>query len=213
MSTEYADLQLTTNRLYRDSYRRVMTYLLIMLGVCLILVVALIMMLLSLPKPKYFATTTTGKVVPMQSLSMPVVTNHYIIQWAENAARKAYSLNFVDYQQQLQAASRYFTPQGWRAFQAALKTSGLMKNVLANKLTMSAIVYKPPVIVTRLVINGRFTWRIQVPLLITYTSASGQTKRSFVVTMDVMRMPVIEIAKGIAINNFQVGGYNNKNIF
>lgn len=44
-----------------------------------------------------------------------------------------------------------------------------------------------------------YTWRVQLPLLVIYTSANEERKAHFAVTMDIIRVPVIDAAKSIQI--------------
>lgn len=206
MNAKTEQLVLEENNLYRDSYRRTLSVLTIMIVVCMVLSAVLAYQVVETPKPNYYATTTTGRVAPLQPLSMPVVTHHYLLQWASLATRSAYNLNFVDYQKQLKNSSAYFTPDGWQSLMSAMKDSGVLTSLKENKLYMSAVVSGTPVILDEKLVEGRYTWRIQLPLLVTYTSASEARKLQYVVTMDVMRVPVLDAEKGIQINNFSVAG-------
>ncbi|WP_285896377.1 DotI/IcmL/TraM family protein [Coxiella-like endosymbiont of Rhipicephalus sanguineus] len=49
-----------------------------------------------------------------------------------------------------------------------------------------------------------YTWRMQLPLLIIYTSANEERKAHFAVTMDIVRVSVIDAVKNIQINKFSV---------
>ena len=202
MNENVEQLALQKNNLYRDNYRRVMVCLITLIFIGLGLLGILSYQIISTPKPKYYATTTTGRVVPLQSLEMPVVTNIYLLQWASLAARTSYNLNFLAYPKQLKAASAYFTDTGWQSLMAAMKKSGVIDSLKSNKLFMAAVVDGPAVILAEEIVHGRYTWRVQLPLLVTYTSASEQRKSNFIITMDIMRVPVIDAAKSIQINRF-----------
>jgi intracellular multiplication protein IcmL len=202
MNAEVEQLALQKNNLYRDNYRRVMKFLVFMIATAIGLSCILAYQLWSMPPAKYYATTTTGRVIPLHSLSMPVVTNAYLLQWAELAARACYNLNFIDYPKQLQAASSNFTPDGWTSLMDAMKQAGVIDSLKQNKLFIAAVVNGPAVILDEEVVHNRYTWRVQLPLLVTYTSANQQRKTTYIITMDIMRVPVIDAAKSIQINNF-----------
>lgn len=204
MNADVEQLALQKNNFYRDNYRRALFILMIMILICLAFSVILSYQILSTPKAKYYATTTTGNVIPLYSLSMPVVTNNYLLQWAGLAARACYNLDFVHYPRQLKTASAYFTSSGWSALVNAMKASGVLKSLQKNKLYMNAVVSGPAVILDEEIIHGRYSWRVQLPLLVTYTSANENRKAGFLVTMDIMRVPVLNAEKGIQINNFSV---------
>ena len=108
------------NNFYRDNYRRVVSALLVMVlvNVCLVGVVSYE---ITHPTPsQYFASSAEGRIIPLHPLSQAVITQSVLLQWAARASVAAYTYNFVDYRAQLQQASDYFTPHGWRDFEAAL---------------------------------------------------------------------------------------------
>lgn len=200
--------------MYRDNYRKLLRYLLGLAVIAAILSALLVVELVSRGDPAYYATTTTGRIVTLNSLSEPIVTSDYILQWASLATRSILNLHFDNYQNDLQQASGYFNPAGWASFQAALKQSGMLDTIINDKLDASAIVNGSPVILDREVIRGNYTWRIQLPVLVTYTSASNNQQANFLVTMNVQRVPVESLATGIAISDISaqrlyLGGANN----
>lgn len=199
ISNKYSPEQ---NFLYRDHYRRMVKGIIVMSVVAVILMLVLGGLLLSTPQPKYYATTTAGEVVPMHSLSQPVITNDYLLQWASLATRTAFNLDFVHYQSQLNSAQSDFTSSGWTQFTKAMKDSGLLDTVLDKKLEMSAVISGPPVILSTAVIHGRFTWRVQLPVLVTFSSASATTQARWLVTMNIQRISTLDAYKGIQISDF-----------
>jgi len=192
------------NNFCRDSYRSVMRLLVLMAVISLALVLMLGYLVLQPDRPKTFASTTTGDVVRLHALDEPVVTNTYLLQWATLRAREIYNLSFARYEDQLEAQKGYYTTTGWNALNTAFNDSGFIQEIVGKKLETSAIVYKPPVIISNMVVKGRFTWRVQLPLLVTYTSANQEMKQRYIVTMDIERVPVIEVPKGIQIKSFYV---------
>ncbi len=120
------------------------------------------------PKPAYYPTTTTGRVIPLQSLDIPVVTNTYLLQWAALATRVVYNLDFENYTKQLDNESSYFTPAGWNSLMNAMKSSGAIDSLKNNKLFMAGIVNGPAVILDQEMVHGCYSWRVQLPLLVTY---------------------------------------------
>lgn len=188
---------------YRDSFRWVLHGLVIMMIVCAILTVSVGYKAIFPGQAKYYASMTTGEVIPLPTLSEPVVTNKYILEWAALTTRTALNLDFVNYSKQLKAASAYFTSSGWNAFSAALDKSELLKTVQSKKLLMSAIVPSSPVIRFQGEIHGRYIWRISLPVLVTFGSASEERQRQMNVTMIVSRVPAIDTAEGIQITDFE----------
>ncbi len=204
MSHEEQELQYTHNELYRDHYRIALGAAMLMSIVCALLVVIFAMISLYPSDPKYYATTTTGVIVPLHPLSEPVVTQSYLLQWASLSAQMSYNLSFSNSDAQIQALSPYFTPDGFNKYKAALHSSGLLDSVINKKLIMSAVVSGDPVIVREFIESGRHNWVVQLPMLVTFQSASDTRYIHAVVTMRIQRVPVLSAENGIQISNFQV---------
>ncbi len=188
---------------YRNRYRKALSTLKILAIAAIALLTVLFVVNKSTPSQKFYATTMGGQVVPLQPLSIPVVSNDFITQWASLAVRQAYNLDFVKYQDQLAGAKKYFTNSGWESFQGALDHAGVIKTITDQKLISTAAVTGPVVIDNFGVVAGRYVWKIRMPLLITYGSASESAKQKLTVSMIVMRVPSLDSPQGIEINNFE----------
>jgi len=187
---------------YRNRFRSTLGLLTLMILVCAGLSVILLFMNAAKEQPRYYATTTTGVVRPLAALSQPMVTQNFLLQWASLATRAAFNLSFVNYEDQLKKAKPFFTESGWAAFNKALKQAKVIETITDSKLVVSAVVSGPPVILNQDVIRGHYTWRVQLPLLLTYTSASETRKAKLLVTMNIMRVSTLETPAGIQINDF-----------
>lgn len=201
-SLDYEKLVQRKNNFYRDQFRRMVGLLIVLLFICAALVLGLVFLTWTSPKAKYYASTTTGNVIPIQSLSSPVVTLPFVEQWAGMVVRRAYALNFLSYDKQLSEVKKYFTADGWEKFQGAINNSGFLGSLKQDKLDISTIVNGPIVPVNRYVDHGHFTWVIQVPVLLLYTSASQQVKKQFYVTLTIKRVSEMEVPRGISVTDF-----------
>ncbi|MGB6976519.1 MAG: type IVB secretion system apparatus protein IcmL/DotI [Gammaproteobacteria bacterium] len=202
MADDAYELVRLRNNFYRDNYRRVLSFLLIMVIINLILCVVIGYLVTHRPTPQYFATSADGRITPLYPLTQPVVSKSELLQWATQAAVAAYTFDFVNYRKDLQAASEYFTPDGWQQFQEALKKTRILETVTSKKLVANAVATGAPVITDQSVINGRYAWKIRIPLLVTYESQSEKIPQSLEVNMIVMRVSTLETPKGIAIAQF-----------
>lgn len=201
MDTALQELATSKNNAYRDSYRKTIKWLVNMLVVTLILSTMLMWMTLRTKQPMYYAAVTDGEVVPLHSLSEPVITNEFIVSWSALATGRLFNLRFDTYSSQLDALKDRFTTTGWQKLQLAMK--GLIDNLVTNKLIMSAVVSTTPVVLAQMVIDGRMTWRVQMPLLVTFTSANEQKEEKMIVTMNIRRVPTLNVAQGIQISDFE----------
>lgn len=192
------------NYFYRDGYRSGMTALLMSMALNLILITVTTILLFSKTPPVYFATQTDGSLVKIQPLEMPMVDQNMLITWATRAAVASYSFNFLDWQNDLQNSQQYFTSSGFNNFVDALKSSGNLDTVVAKRLVVQATVVDVPRIVQQGIIKGRYAWKIQIPMLVKYISASEELRQPILVTMLIARVPTTQKPEGIAIAQFVV---------
>ena len=66
---------------------------------------------------------------------------------------------------------------------------------------MSAIVSKEPVVLSQGVSSGKYYWVVQMPIIVTFDSASEQLQRNFIVTMKITRVHDLSAPGGILIEN------------
>lgn len=202
-STEFTTVRMQSN-FYKDSFTRLLFVLLLSVALNFGLISTLLYMLTHPPKPKYFATSINGRITPLSPLDMPNQSDSAVLQWANEAAIAAYTYNFVNYTNELQSASRYFTRTGWGQFLTALSNAGSLEIVKQKKLIVSAVATRSPIILQKGPLNGHYAWRIQMPLMVTYQSASDFMQNNVVVTMLVRRVSTLETPRGIGISQFIV---------
>ncbi len=188
----------------RNRYRGLMRWIVFFSLSALILLALNIAFFIMRPDPKYYATTTNGRVFGLHALSQPVITDSRLIEWTSIAVRNALTVDFLNSASQLARVKPYFSAGGWNRFEKALNQSGFIKTVEGKKLEVNAVVSSPPVILATDVIRGRFTWRVQLPLLLTFTSASQTVQSTWMAVVDVQRVSTQDSSEGIQIIGFDV---------
>lgn len=192
------------NHFYRDGYRNTMLALLGSIVVNMILICLVGLQYYMRPAPVYFATQTDGKLIEIQPLYEPLVDEEMLLTWSSRAALAAFSYNFLDYQDDLQQMRQYFTAAGFDNYIAALQQTGNLDTVLEKRLVVKAVVTEVPVIVQHGLIKGRYAWKIEIPMLISYVSANESIDQPVMVTMLVTRVSTQDKPQGIAIAQFVV---------
>jgi len=193
------------NKFYQDGQRKMVVVLLVSMIANFVLASMLVYIITHPPAPKYFATSINGRITPLFPLDEPNQSDSAVLQWANQAAIAAFTYNFVNYRTELQASSGFFTAEGWDQFLTALQQSNNLDAVKAKKLIVSAVATKAPIILQKGVLNGRFAWRVQMPLLVTYQSASEFSQQNNVVTLLITRVSTLNSPRGIGISQFVVG--------
>ncbi len=193
------------NNFYRDGQRKMILLLLISMAANFLLASMIVYIISHPPAPKYFATSINGRITPLFPLNEPNQSDSAVLQWANQAAIAAFTYNFVNYRTELQASSGFFTSDGWDQFLTALEQSNNLEAVKAKKLIVSAVATRAPIILQKGILNGRYAWRVQMPILVTYQSASEFSQQNNVVTMLITRVSTLNSPRGIGIAQFVVG--------
>lgn len=192
------------NDFYRDGQRKIIVILLISMAANIVLASLLAYLLSHPPAPRYFATSINGRITPLFPLNEPNQSDSAVLQWANQAAIAAFSYNFVNYHSELQASSGFFTAEGWDQFLNALKQSNNLEAVSAKKLIVSAVATNAPIILQKGILNGKYAWRVQMQVLVTYQSASEFSQQNNIVTMLITRVSTLNTPRGIGIAQFIV---------
>ena len=193
------------NNFYRDGQRKMIFVLLVSMVSNFVLASILVYIIMHPPAPKYFATSINGRITPLFPLNEPNQSDSAVLQWANQAAIAAFTYNFVNYRTELQASSGFFTAEGWDQFLTALQQSNNLDAVKAKKLIVSAVATRAPIILQKGILNGKYAWRVQMPILVTYQSASEFSQQNNVVTMLITRINPLNSPRGIGISQFVVG--------
>lgn len=141
----------------------------------------------------------------MTALAAPIINQQALINWAENAASSIYTYDQAHYKQQLQdVVNTYFTASGGASFTDALQQTGVLTQLVSQKLEVTAVVENQPAILQSGMLMGRQVWKIQMPLLVTYVTASQKQEYQFIVTMLVVRVPTWESPSAVGIDQLWV---------
>ena len=206
MTVELNELDFQKNNHYRDHYRMALGGTIFMAVLSVALSIILVMMTMINKQPQYIASTTTGVHYTLNSLSEPVLTKPYLLQWASKVGLSAYNLDFLNHNAEINNMAPYFSADAFSKYKAALKDSGLIDAIESKKLNLSAVVSGDPVIVHEFILHGRHTWVVQLPIKIMFTSASENKNVTRLITMQIQRVPVLSTSQGIQVTDFVIGG-------
>ncbi len=196
---EGATLVLSRNFFYRDSYRKILFILLLSIVINILMTIVALYNILHPAPAQFIVTSADGRLIPVSPLSQPVKSTPQILAWANMAASRINSYDFVNFRSQLQDASSYFTAEGWRSYQRAFADTGNLNYVRTNKLVATAVATGAPVVLQQGLVSGMYTWKIQLPLLVKYQSATLSKNIPTIVTMLIQRTSIEENPSGIGI--------------
>lgn len=190
--------------LAREAYTRERHYFLVRVILCLVvaLIVQSATMLYMATRPPvnhYFSTDRDGRIQPLTPLDRPISSLTDLTTWVANSVVQSYTFDFANWRPQLSAAQVNFTPAGWKGFRGALESSGLLQSVIDKKFVMTAAPLSVPILLDRGIINGRYAYKLQMPMMVTYQSSEHSTSQSLMVDIIVVRQPETEHPRGLGI--------------
>lgn len=174
------------NHFYRDGFRRLTLVLLLSVLLNVVLFLAFFYVSTRPTKAVYFASTTDGKLIYLQPRNIPVMSDQAILGWVSRSIPAIYNLDFLNYRSQLQGSRKYFTSYGWSEFVKAFAST--VAKVRDNKMVSKATPYDTPTVVSEGVINGVYSWRVQVPLLVTYEKDGNEDVQKVLWTVLLQRL-------------------------
>lgn len=191
------------NEFYRDGYRN-MLRLVVIQGAVIVGLLAVVFLILQAREPenRYFATTEDGRLVPMVPLNQPNLSTPALMSWTAQAATEVMTFGFNDYRRRLQEASRNFTRTGWQSFTQALSKSRTVEMMEANQQVVTAAPLGAPVLEREGLVNERYQWVVQMPMVLTYQSGSLTRTDRLLVTLVIVRVPRLENPNGIGIEQW-----------
>jgi len=135
--------------------------------------------------------------------TQPPMSSATILVWANEAIVKVYSYDYVNYGAQLQGVSDYFTVDAWHAYSDSLAKSKMLDSVQANKLTVSAVALKPPVIKDTKGAGSTFQWTVEMPTLVNFDSSANLNKQQKLnVQLVIVTAQAPQGVRGLAIQSF-----------
>jgi intracellular multiplication protein IcmL len=150
--------------------------------------------------PKYFAVTRDLRVLEMPPLEEPVIESQALVNWASEVIARALSLNFLTWRKTITDLRSDFDPQAFDSFLAALDSGGHIKKIEQERLSLSCVISGAPVITSSSVKNGVMTWRLEMPLSLSYESSTGVVaSQKLLAEVVINRAPTTKYPKGVVI--------------
>lgn len=191
------------NQFYRDSYRSVLKLAVLQAIVIVGMIGAMFFVIQThQPENRYFATTEDGRLVPMVPLSDPNLSTPALMSWVAQSATEVMTFGFNDYKRRLQESSRNFTARGWESFTAALQRSRIIEMMETNQQVLTAAPQGAPILQSEGLVNGRYQWVVQIPMILSYQAGSKSRSDRLMVTLVIVRIPRLESSSGVGIEQW-----------
>lgn len=195
------------NEFYRDGYRSILKIAVIEAMIIIALIAVMFYVIhIHQPENRYFATTEDGRLVPMVGLNEPNLSTPALMSWTAQSATEVMTFGFHDYRRRLQESSRNFTRTGWASFTNALEKARIIEMVEANQQVVTAAPRSAPILVSEGLVNGRYQWQIEMPIVVTYQAGSQTRADALLLTLLVVRVPKLESPNGVGIERWVAQG-------
>lgn len=205
MASTRAEELAKENVFHRQYYYALIVVLAVAIVVMLVLVGAILYQVSHRPLPQFTAVDANRQVMQLKAYNEPNLLPKVLLTWASKAAVASYTFDFASYDDEMILARPYFTPAGWQAYQQGV--AKVIQNVTNSKLFANGVVSGPPVISNQGMLPGHgYSWRVQIPFLVTYQSAEESRTEKYIVSMTIVKVPTTINPKGIGIEQFEMRG-------
>lgn len=161
------------------------------------------------PTPVFYAVQHNGEKRVIYGSREPNLLPQTIIRFATQAAVRAYNFAPIGNDENVRAVRSYFTESGWNNYIQSIV--GVVNQAETNKLFAYGIVNGTPVIANQGVLPDLgYSWRVQIPFLVTFMSAEQKTQQLFMLTVTIVRVPTYVNPQGIGIEQFLMVNLNAK---
>lgn len=186
---------------YQNMTHRLLPILLFMSLTLAAMTLAMGFFALRPPTVLNYAVTDDLRVIELTPLREPAVTEAGLLNWVADSVREIYSYDFVHWREQLQAVRGLFVDEAaFEAYVKALVSSGNLDAVRSRRYVVSAVLDEPPNILNSGMLNGRFSWQLEVPVRVRYESANEDTSQELLVKVLVQRVSQVQNARGLGIS-------------
>ncbi len=167
------------------------------------------------PKYRYVATADNAAICEVQPGNNSRVSPAAVMDYAREAVLDAYSYDYVNYRDTINAvANRWFTEAGRQAFFATLDASGNLERVVKGRLILKSSSLQVPQIEEEGMtgVGMERYWLIHIPIVIEfYRDGRQETRQQFLAAVTVIQQPASATnLKGIAVDSIQLSPWTQQ---
>lgn len=182
---------------WKNRFERMMTALLFLTVLMGVFLGFSFKAITSIPEPKYYAAREDGTSLSIVAIREPFLRERQIMNFVREAASRALTLKFSALDDDLAEIRDYFTPDGWVAYRNSLTPT--LETAVKSRINITTIASNPVITRTGPNDNGDHSWIVQVPLSITYESASAVRTENKIAQIEVVKVPVSIQSRGISM--------------
>lgn len=189
------------NEFYRDGFYKVLiAFALILFSIAMLGGISFYLYI-EKPAPVTFVTDKDWRAFPPVPLDKPYKKTPDLLQWVSDVMPSLFTYDFLNYKDELAPLKEYFTEDGWKKLGDLLKTYANIEVIQNAKLFVNGEADGAPVILNQGLLDGRYGWWVQMPIVIHYSNTDRHYDSSVVVQALVVRTSTLDNLSGIAIDN------------
>ncbi len=193
------------NRLDRKNrifFRTVIAATIVIIG----LMIAIFWRIRNPEEPRYFQVKLEqGKkqFTPLQALNGRLFSRQDLLMWVQEVVGNIYTFNAITYKQKFDyLLANDFTSDGANSFRQTLADSQLVNQVITQQVNLTGLVSGQPVILQEGSLMGQYTWKVQMPVLLTFENANQVSTKRILVTVLIVNVPTQQSPQAVAIKEF-----------
>lgn len=156
--------------------------------------------------PRYIPLDVENRLLPTVPLDKPNITNGEVGQLALEAVKAINTYDYINWKEELEKTEIYFTPKGWNAYWDQFKLIGTLNTITSQKMIVSIEVTSNMTVPHQKVVNGIYTWLVEIPVKITYYAhkkdAAGNNVQTGKIILQIERVPTTINPSGAAISSY-----------
>jgi|LauGreDrversion4_2_1035121.scaffolds.fasta_scaffold86785_3 intracellular multiplication protein IcmL len=185
MANDILNQIIQKHKFYQSNFHRLLR-IMVMGGIVNFILILLLIYAFLKPDPvRFFAVNSSGQLEQLIAQNRVVFTDKMVTNWVSMNIPRIYDIDFLNYKQQMQQAKELFDQKGWRSFTDAF--GQIIKQVVADKLVMTASMTGVPMIIARGKTADSQLWKIQIPILIQHQNSDKASDSNAVITVVVMQ--------------------------
>lgn len=150
------------------------------------------------PHREYFAADN-GRMIRMVPLSEPYRSPADVIDYAKRTLEQGFSLDFSNYQGQLEADRSRFTKSGFKGFIDGLQTTGILGMIKDRRMNLTSTT-GTGVLVQEGSPDGVYTWIVRFPLTLKLVGQTTEMPdQRLLATVTLRRIPTLDSVDGIGV--------------
>lgn len=150
------------------------------------------------PDRQYFAADN-GRFIPLIPMSQPYRRTADVIQYAKEGVTRSFTMDFLNWRQQLEDVRPSYTKSGFKSFLEALQAAGVLETVKGKRMNMS-VTAGTGVLTKEGVDSGVYQWIVELPIEVRLEGqATRMPPQRFLMTIRIERIPTLDSVGGIGI--------------